>query len=273
MSRANISLVLVALFLVLFSLTFTSAQQGQPFQQSEQETGFLIIETGFPTSHKMNEDYYIHAHVYNGTNGLLVTSGIDCNYHFYNHQIKGGEHIDIGILTQYGSGYYNNTDGSLLNETGEYSVLIWCNSTTEGGFTKYAFDVTPTGLTIQDGTSGIYIAMLFVLIIFLILSLLSFAQFDNLLNGVGMIGLSYLLLIAISFISWNMANDFLYSAPFIISMFRIFFYVLMVGLFPLLIGGFVWYLLMLWKIKEIQDLMKKGMPYDEAEHRVKRRKR
>jgi len=274
MSKANIKLLCV-LFLSIFLVSLVSAQP--PFQQPSQttpiEAGYLVIETGFPEYHKAGEDFYIHTHVYNGSDGLLLTEGINCYYHFYDHQINGGEHIDQGVLTLYGDGYYNYTNGSLLTTVGLYSVLIWCNSTEQGGFTKYAFQITPTGLALQSGTSGIYIAILFLLVIFLVLSIMSFARFDNLLNRVGMIGLSYLLLIAITFIGWNMANDFITSAPFLISMLRILFFVLIIGVFPMVIGGFAWYFLMLWRIKEIQRLMDKGMDQNEAEHRVKRRRR
>jgi len=97
-----------------------------------------------------------------------------------------------------------------------------------------------------------------------------FINFNNLLNRVGMIGIGYLLLIAITFISWQMASDFLLSAQFLVSMLRILFIVLMVGAFPLLIGAFAWYVLMLFKIKEIERLMGKGFSEQEARRRTSR---
>jgi hypothetical protein len=64
-----------------------------------------------------------------------------------------------------------------------------------------------------------------------------------------------------------MASDFITSSPFLIEMLRILFFVLVIGAFPLLIGAFAWYLIMLFKIREIERLMSKGLDYNEAEQR------
>jgi hypothetical protein len=141
------------------------------------------------------------------------------------------------------------------------------------GFSVLWFEVTPNGESITTGKALFYIGLISILIIFLVLSMTSFVRFENLLNRVSMIGLSYLLLIAITFVGWNMAKDFVTSSPFIIEMLWIIFLVLMIGAFPLLIGAFAWYVMMLFKIKEIQDLMNKGFSFDDAETRVKNRRK
>jgi hypothetical protein len=141
------------------------------------------------------------------------------------------------------------------------------------GFSVLWFEVTPNGESITTGKALFYIGLISILIIFLVLSMTSFVRFENLLNRVSMIGLSYLLLIAITFVGWNMAKDFVTSSPFIIEMLWIIFLVLMIGAFPLLIGAFAWYVMMLFKIKEIQYLMNKGFSFDDAETRVKNRRK
>ena len=272
-SKKGILLVSLIIAIFIFTMVLVSAQQGQPFQQSEQETGFLIIETGFPTSHKMNEDYYIHAHVYNGTNGLLVTSGIDCNYHFYNHQIKGGEHIDIGILTQYGSGYYNNTDGSLLNETGEYSVLIWCNSTTEGGFTKYAFDVTYSGLYLKEGQGVLYVSLFLILIFFFAITLLGINQLPpsnqrdeegkilsisylKYLRPIGWMFM-YMLIVAILYLSSNLAFVYLNEQLFAEILFVLFRLSFMFSPVVVIVW-IIWIYRQMFHDRELQSLLNRG---------------
>jgi hypothetical protein len=42
----------------------------------------------------------------------------------------------------------------------------------------------------------------------------------------------------------------------------------MIVAFPLLIGAFAWYVIMLFQIKEIQTLMDKGFSEDEARRRT-----
>ena len=168
-------LLLIFMCMFFISLNFVSGKP--PFQQSDISIG-LVIETGYPTSHKIYEDYYIHAHVYNATTGFPVISGISCYYHFYNHQINGGEHISIGNLTQYGVGYNATISGNLINETGEYSALIWCNSTLEGGFFKYTFEVTPSGRSPPtQGESLIYGGSLLSMILFSVFFFMLSLQF------------------------------------------------------------------------------------------------
>lgn len=173
-------------------------------------------------------------------------------------------------MTKSGTYYYYSYCNTSLN--GIYIVTGVGDPDAEVEVWNYDFKITPNGEEITEGKAIFYIGLLITLIFFLILSIYSFVRFDNLLCRVGMLGLSYLLLIAITFIGWNMASDFLTSSPFLIAMLRIFFWVLIVGLFPLLIGGFAYYLLMLFKIKEIERLLQKGIPYDEAEERYRRRR-
>lgn len=174
------------IFIFLFLINLVVAQP--PFQQSEFVEGQLIIETSYPEVHKPWEDYYIHVHVYNGSTGLLVKDGISCRYHFYNHQMKGGEHISIGNLHSYGDGFYANVTGTLLNTTGQYSVLSWCNSSSEGGFFKYTFDVVPGGFTNT-------IAFFFLILILSVgIVMFGFQMQDPIVTLLGSFGLYFLAL-------------------------------------------------------------------------------
>ena len=176
-----------------------------------------------------------------------------------------GENTMIKVGTEYTLNFYNTTTNGQYIVNGHADVdgidTIW----------GYTFEVTPNGGTTSSGKAVFYSILLGVIMLFLILTIYLFISFDNLLNRVAMIGIGYLLLIAITFIGWNMASDFLTSAPFIISMLRILFFVFIAGAFPLLVGGFAWYVLMMFRIKEIQSLMDKGMPMEEAERRQGRK--
>jgi len=175
-------------------------------------------------------------------------------------------------MTKSGTEFYYILDSDYTNPVGTYTI----NGVGDIGGTDtiwaYTFEVTPNGQVLTSGQAFINIGLLSILIIFLIGCVAFFLHGNNLLVKVGTLGFGYLLLIAITFISWNMASDFLLSAPFVASMLRILFFVLMAGLFPLLLGSFGWYFFMLFRIKEIQSLMDKGMDMDEAEKRVKGRK-
>ena len=117
------------------------------------------------------------------------------------------------------------------------------------------------------GEAIVYGGLNLILLVFLAGCFLVFLKFDNLLTRVGSFGMGYLLLIALSFVAWQMANDFV-TSTFLIAMFRIIYLVLVIGFFPLLIAGFAIYVILIFKIKEIERLMSKGMDYDEAERRI-----
>ena len=157
-------------------------------------------------------------------------------------------------------------------DTGTYLVYGVCDEFETYTSWQYDFTITPNGEEATIGTAVFYIGIFLVLIFFFAICIYAFVHFDNLLARVAMIGLGYLLLMAITFIGWNMAQDFLTSSPFLIEMLRILFWVMIVGLFPLIIGGFAWYVLMLFKIKEINNLMEHGMDMQEAERRTSGRR-
>jgi hypothetical protein len=184
---------------------------------------------------------------------------------------NGTTFISNQATTPLGNGAFSYTTS--FNQTGMHRVQMFCYDGTYSFSDEGYYDVTPNGQTATIGTGVFYIGLLVILVIFLIGCVVFFMNFDNLLARVGMIGLGYLLLIAISFVAWNMAKDFLTSSPFLIEMFWVIFLVLIIGLFPLLIGGFAWYLIMLFQIKEINNLMEHGMDEQEAHERVKRKKK
>jgi hypothetical protein len=156
---------------------------------------------------------------------------------------------------------------SNTNTSGTYIVYGVCDESGTKTNWVYDFFITDSGSEANTQSAIIYIGLLFILVVFLILSIYSFVKFDNLLNHVGMLGLAYLLLIAITFVGWNTASEFLRNSPFIVEILRILFLVLMIGAFPLLIGAFAWYVLMVLRIKEIQSLIDKGLSMDEAKRR------
>lgn len=242
-----------------------------PFSTQTSSNTLQIESPALPVT-EQGSDRRFHAHVINQTSSK-TNKTTSCALHVYNQT-----GYDITTTTQWMEfEAYNGIDfamtigGGNFSSTGTYAYVIQCNSTNEIGFYRGQFQVTPNGEIADTGTAVFYIGILAVLLFFMALSVYAFMEYDNLLNRVGMFGIIYLLLIAITFIGWNMASDFITSSPFLISMLKIMFYVFVIGFFPLMLGAFAWYFLMLWKIKEIENLMKKGLPYEEAERRVKRR--
>jgi hypothetical protein len=199
---------------------------------------------------------------------LIQTCG-DCTYVNISNVMFPNSEIALGEVEMEKSGTFYNYTFCDTNFTGQYIVNGHGDLGGNDEVWNYKFNITPNGEDTSLGKAIFYIGLLLILVIFLIGTVTLFMENENLLAKVGMLGLGYLLLIAITFIGWSMARDFITSAPFLVEMLRILFFVLIIGLFPLLIGAFAWYIIMITKIKEIQRLMDKGFSEEDAQRRVK----
>jgi len=173
------------------------------------------------------------------------------------------------IMTKSGQTFSATIDQGNFTETGNACFNLECFDGASRTTGDECFSITPNGEIASIGSAIFYIGLLIVLVIFLVGCVTIFMETDNLLAKVGTFGMGYLILMAIMFISWNMAGDFLTSSTFLVSMFRILFFVMIIGIFPLLLGSFTWYFIMLFKIKEIERLMSKGFSEDEARRRTR----
>jgi len=136
-------------------LLLSSIAMAQSPGQTSQQTG-LELATAFGQTYKINNDLNMFIHVFNSTNGLQITEDISCYYNLYNHQLPGVQQVSTGTLTQFGAGYNQTLPGSLLNVTGKYAVVSWCNSSSVGGWIEYDFDVTTDGLPKNSVPSGLF---------------------------------------------------------------------------------------------------------------------
>lgn len=242
MIKNKLFLLMIFIFLVLFSLASVSAEttlgtfkSGDCIKLIQTCTNCTFANITQVISLKTNASVSL---------GSVAMTKIDSSfyYNFCNTSALSGDYIAIG---------FGDPDGRIKPF-------------------NYGFSITPNGEDATTGKAVFYIGLLLVLIFFFAISISMFVKFDNLLARVGMFGIAYLLLISITFVGWNMAKDFLTSSTFLIAMLKILFIVLIVGFFPLIIGAFAWYVLMIFKIKEIQRLMDKGFSLEEIGRRSKR---
>ena len=263
------SFLIISLILLFAILPLVSS--APPITTQSISTGqTMTIESPLYENLKIGQDHRFHAHVINQTS-IKTNKTTQCYLHFYN---QSGYDVNLGA-TDMEFEEYNGIDFAKTlsagnwSSAGHYAYVIQCNSSNEVAFFSGTLDATPTGESLDLGRAIIDIGLLLLLALFLVGCVVIFMETDNLLARVGSLGLGYLLLMAMSFISWNLSKDYLFSAPFLIEMFRIIFFVMIVGFFPLIIGLFVWYFLMLWKVKEIERLMGKGFSEDEARRRIR----
>lgn len=268
-------LFLLTMIMLMIILSISPVSSAPPFTTNPLASGCQISPIVRDTL-KVNTAFDFNFHVFNLTNGVpLSNSTLSCYFHFYN---QTGDHVYSSILKndpysehQVINEWAERMGGGNISKVGTYAYLVQCNSTQLGCADKGSFIVTNSGYEATTGRAIFDIGLVLLLLFFLGISIYGFMEIDNLAGKVGLFGFAYLLLIAITFIAWNMANDFLLSAQFLVNFLRILFIILVIGLFPLVIGAFAYYIIMITKIKEIQRLMDKGLDYNEAERRSGRK--
>lgn len=180
--------------------------------------------------------------------------------------------FDNSEMSRTGVQYNITFTSSQTAVNGEYVSKQVCSNGTEGGFEEISIIVNPNGEETTTSAAVFYIGLLALLIIgFGFIAYFGITK-ENIMVRTFSLGFGYLFLIAITFVSWNMAADFLYTSPFFVSFLYYLFLVLMIGFFPFLLILFAWGIYMAITIKEIKSMIDRGVPESEAAERVRWRK-
>jgi hypothetical protein len=168
------------------------------------------------------------------------------------------------------AGYLNFTLNSTQTaQSGTYtSFLIGEN----GEPSLYTFDVTPNGEVPTEANAIFYIGLLALLTFFFAILAYFGMSSESIWIRAAALGFGYLFLIGISFVAWNMAADFITSSPFLVTFLYWAFIVLMIGFFPFLLILFAYGIYMMVTVKEIKDMIERGIPENEAAERQRWKK-
>lgn len=153
----------ILLFCSILLLTLVSA--APPFQQVAGEEEGLTLRFPPVETIKVGRDITSHMHVYNSTNGLILTNTtVTCFADLYN---STGDHI---VKSQ--MGFDLPYDFQLKIKGGNFTIrerdsfIIWCNSSTAGGLVAGGFDVTLTGREDPEGITKIIFFAFFMILVF-----------------------------------------------------------------------------------------------------------
>jgi len=175
--------------------------------------------------------------------------------------------INNQSMTRNNAVYEVNLTANETEVNGEYEFTVACSYLSNSRTKFLTFFITPNGEIPTTSKGILYVGILFVLIVLFILAIWGGIQANYIPLKSFVWLFAYLLLIAISFIAWNLSLDYLTSSPFLISMFRIIWIFFMIGLFPVLLMLIFYSGWMLTKIKAIENMLEKGVPIDEAYER------
>lgn len=160
-----------------------------------------------------------------------------------------------------------NLSSSDTSTNGEYQFNVACVQGGKSSSKQLIFFITPNGEIPTTAKGILYGALLLIFVLFFVIALYKGFESESVVQKSAFILTAYLMLIGITFICWNLSADYLTSAPFLTSFFRIFWLFLMYALFPLILILTFYTLWMMKQIDAIQNMIENGMPVDEAYER------
>ena len=157
-------------------------------------------------------------------------------------------------MTSTGSGafQYNFTDLVV----GRYDVTGISDGCTQT-FATY-FDITPTGFSPNIARGIMGIGLLLILIIFFIFSLVGLFVIEDYKGKFALYWVCHILIVGITFIAWHMAIENLRNGNAIAGIFKVFFYVSTISVFPMVILSLAWIIYIHTFNEHFQRLIDKG---------------
>lgn len=134
-------------------------------EESKNTVGYQIK---FPEDRfiRVNEDYEFEFHIFNTSNGVPITSGINCTFHLYN---ESGKHLYENNYSTFGHTFDIGVQikGTNFSKKGALYYIFQCNNSNAGlgGFIAEDFVINNSGEPYEDMT------YLYTLIGFIILAL------------------------------------------------------------------------------------------------------
>jgi len=154
---------------------------------------------------------------------------------------------------------------------GIYTTSITCIDGGDKGYSTPIYNITPTGRIISTSETALYITLLIGMVVFLIICLSKISSNDNYGWSMGLASLSYILLISVLFISYQLALNFLFSISYITSILYILFLITLICFFPFFIILIIYLLSKVAGEREIKALVDIGYSSEEAKNLKKRK--
>lgn len=264
------------LLLILFSFSIPLVFSAPPPQVNiNQNIGIQIFYPQYEVV-KQGEPFYLHIHVANVTTGKEVNNtNVNCTLDLYNK--TGGHILENAQLTKDTDGRDLNytVPGTVFTELGTKAFRIYCNTDGIGGEVAGIFIVTYSGkvITIQQMIYYIFIILSLMGLIPTLVYTYTRLPNDNPKDDYGQIlsinhlkylripivGMVYWLLVGISFLISAIARNY-FDEVIMTNLFFSVYVMLMRFSIPFLILIFGYLLIEIFRDKELNDLMKRGLP-------------
>lgn len=250
---------IVVLFLMI-GIGFVGAIPPVTTTQSFSEGYLLDIPAN--THWKLNTDHLLPVYVKNISNGNRITgTDADCVLRLFSGNGTSLLYMDAVIHSLH---YDFTINKGNFSTAGTYFYSVNCNGSSLAGYYSQEIEVTESGIEITESRSILTIGLLSLLIFLLFISLYSMFNIEHYIGKFTLYWISHILLILISFISWQIGVEGLLGGMALTGIFRIMFWIFLIAVIPMIISSVAWIVYIYTYNEHFQKLIEKGCDTEEA---------
>lgn len=271
MVKNKLTILFLACFLIIFSFSFVSSDKVEI-----QETKGILITDANPDYIEKGKNHTFDFHLQDLEDGTLITdNSTNCHFDIYGRNGKAIYHTNLSYASDgHDSNWQDEVSGDIFNVTGEYNYIVVCSDDLNkiGGSRSEKIYVTNTGNDVSEAQSYLLIGLLGVMVLFLFASIYGLIIVDDYKGKFALFWVAYLLMIVISFAGWQIGLVGVLGTTALGGIFRIIFWVFIVGLFPAVLSSIALIMYIHVMNDDFRKMMEKGMTPEEAHRRSAKRR-
>jgi hypothetical protein len=217
----------------------------------------------------------VAAKTYTQNTNVTYTLGcselINCNATQYNLTLISPEGIVLvnNEPTTISNSYISyNLNTTQTSSNGNYFIYVLGD---DGYTAEDTFLITPTGTILSSGVSIGYGLLMIMVFLSMVLLFIGALKTDELQDRIGFFAFSYILAIPLLFISWRLANNYLYTTPFLPEILYFLWILSMILFFPFILGMVIYLYLKVFNQNSMDNLMDIGYTEGEAKQRLNKK--
>lgn len=261
------------IYIVMIMLLCNIVLAVPPFTQTS--SGDLTIEYPLIDYFKQNTARTFNFHVANSTT-IITNTSATCTAEIYN--VNGSHIFTKKIIPFDGYDFYINANAGNFSEIGLYSIVTYCNTSSQAGISKAAFKVNPTGTEYTTSQAILHIIFIITASAVFILVLIGAVKipYNNPRNPdgavIGLNQLKYLKIICIVFsyiiftFTIGLVRGLTYNYVYEIGVYRLFnwmFWIMFSIMWPTIVVTLLLLLINLLEDKKIRKALVRGIDLDE----------
>lgn len=193
-------------------------------------------------------------------NNSLCATGTACNITIL---YPNSSVLADGNMTYHPTYFSYNLTRDQTSLTGEYYTAVVCEGSSSGSI-DFFFKITPLGETMDISDAIVYLGAFLLLTTLFIISLIGFIKTNKPAKKLFCWYGIYIFGVALTYIVWITTINIVGTTSYLGKFFYWIWIILLVMFFPMMIFSVIWYIWLMINMKQIQDMMYRGVPEDQA---------